>query len=454
MASAALKAGFLSAHGSTEAVEHLGRLYVHVPSPIKKAANDDQRLLAYHSGQSGPFRSKARFRVIVAGRRWGKTHWTCIELLSAAVAKPKQNCWYLAPTFSMAKQIAWEKLKEIIPLDWIKKIHENTLTITLKNRSKITLRGADRPDNTRGVSINFLVLDEFQDMKREIWTAIRPTLTDTKGRAIFIGTPKSYNHLYEMWKRGQPNEKGHKNPQWDSWQFKTSSSPFIGDDELLAARRDMDPKMYRQEYEATFESVSGRVYYDFDRTHNVRPCPFDPNLPVIIGQDFNIDPMCGVIFQEHGNEIWATGEMVLRTSTTEDVCRNYIEEFGWDIRDKATIYPDPAGNQRQHARGDSDIAIFREWGFNRILFRPKAPLVRDRIASVNRLICDATGRRRLFVDPSCKTLIQCFEQLIYKEGTTEPDKSMNIEHIGDAAGYPLEYRYPVKRVSKPMGLSR
>ncbi len=88
-----------------------------------------------------------------------------------------------------------------------------------------------------------------------------------------------------------------------------------------------------------------------------------------------------------------------------------------------------------------------------ILFRRKHPAVRDRLAAVNRLIADANGRRRLFVDPSCKHLIKCFEQLVYKEGTTEPDKSMNIEHIGDALGYPIGYEFPVKQIHKAAGYS-
>lgn len=448
---------FIPAHAVPGGVLHNGRYYVHMPSPARKAggATDDQTLLAIHRGQAGPFRSKARFRTIVAGRRWGKTHWTCIELCFAAARRKKQKCWYVAPTYSMAKQIAWEKLKEICPKDWLAKApNETSLTITLKNGSTIALKGADRPDTLRGVGIHFLVMDEYQDMKPDVWTALRPTLSDTKGRCVFIGTPKSFNHLYEMFKRGQPNASGKKNPQWDSWQFKTADSPFIPDSEIEAAREDMDAKTFRQEYEASFESMSGRVYYDFDRTVNVRTCPFDPSLPVLIGQDFNVDPMSSVILQIHGQEVWATGELSLRSSSTEDVCRELTTEYGWEIRDKATVYPDPAGNSRQHARGDSDIQIFREWGFQRILFRKKHPPVRDRIASVNRLICDAAGNRRLFVDPSCVKLIESFEQLIYKDGTNDPDKSLGVDHMSDAIGYPLEFEFPIKRQAKPVGYSR
>lgn len=448
-----------SVHG-LPVTEFAGRVYAHIPSPVKKKSLDDSSLLTVHRAQWEPFKSRKRFRVVVAGRRWGKTHWTCVELLLAARAAPKQRVWYVAPTYSMARQIAWEKLKEIIPLSWIAKtsrglaINESRLTIMLTNGSQISLKGADRPDSTRGVGVHFLVLDEFQDMKQELWTAIRPTLSDTRGRCIFIGTPKSYNHLHEMYMRGQPNPKtGKVHPQWDSWQFKTGDSPFIPPSELEHARNDMDPRTYRQEYEASFETMAGRVYYDFDRRLNVRRCPYDPSLPVWVGQDFNVDPMSTELIQIHGREVWVTGEMALRSSSTEDVCRELLDEYGWGLLDRATIYPDPAGQYRSSARGESDVQIFREWGFNRILFHRKHPSVRDRIAAVNRLICDAKGERRLFIDPSCTELIKCLEQLIYKTGTNEPDKSLGIEHAGDAIGYPLEYEFPIRKPFVAKGYS-
>ena len=448
-----LPGGGVTAHG-VKLVVVAGRIYAHMPSPVKRLTGDDEALLLVHSGQIAPYRSKKRFRVVVAGRRWGKTHWVCIELVNAAAANPNQRCWYVAPTYSMAKQIAWEKLKEIIPRNWIARnyagmpdVNETNLSIKLINGSRITLKGADKPDSLRGVGINFLALDEFQDMKEGVWTAIRPTLTDTKGRCIFIGTPKSFNHLYKMYRRGLAGG----NPQWESWQFKTGDSPFISRKEIEQARSDMDARKFRQEYEASFESMSGRIYYDFLQDHNVRPCPFDPALPLYVGQDFNVDPMSTVICQLHGDEVWATGELSLRSSSTEDVCSELIREFGNDVTRRATIYPDPSGNNRQHARGESDVQIFREWGFGRILFSRKAPLLRDRYASVNRLICDASGRRRLYVDPSCKELITCLEQLIYKEGTNDPDKDLGIDHMGDALGYFVHHEFPVKKRPVYMG---
>jgi hypothetical protein len=146
-----------------------------------------RRNLSLHPKQMEVYKSKARFRVVVAGRRWGKTMLSRVLIIKMA-QKPKRKIWYVAPTYRMAKQIMWVDLLDVIPKKWIRKINETTLTITLVNQTRIELKGADKADSLRGVGIHFLVLDEFQDMAEETWTQVlRPTLADTRGHAIFIG---------------------------------------------------------------------------------------------------------------------------------------------------------------------------------------------------------------------------------------------------------------------------
>lgn len=445
---------FVPLHGlGRHSTFHAGRMYQHIPLPPKALREAQELRIKLHPAQMRVKQSKARFRCVVAGRRVGKTHLSITLCYEEAEREVKRRVWYVAPTYAMAKQIAWQKLKELIPASRILKTHENELTVRLINGSTISLKGADRPDSVRGVGIHFLVLDEYQDMKQELWTAIRPTLSDTKGKALFIGTPKGRNHFYDMYMRGVANDNGKKNPQWQSWQFKTIDSPFIPASEISEAMNDMDPRSFRQEYEASFENAGGLIYYDFDRYKNVRPCLFDPSLPIIVGQDFNVDPMCSTIIQRHGDEWWVTGELHLRNANTEETCRQLLLEYGDDVPRKAIIYPDPAGNNRSSARGESDLQIFREWGFLRLLFHRKHPPVRDRYAAVNRLICDANGRRRLFIDPSCKELIRSLETTAYKEGTNEVDKKLNVEHASDALGYAVEYECPIKRPFEIVGIS-
>lgn len=401
--------------------------------------------LSLHPKQMEVYRSQARYRVVVAGRRWGKTALSRVLIIKKA-QKAKQKIWYVAPTYKMAKQIMWVDLMDAIPRKWIRKVNETSLTVTLINGTRIELKGADKPDSLRGVGIHFLVLDEFQDMAEEVWTLVlRPTLADTGGDAIFIGTPKAYNYLYELYKKGQ-DPKLKKAGEWESWQFPTITSPFIPLDEIEAAKKDMDEKSFRQEFEASFETMSGRVYYPFDRQQHVRQLEFNPKLPIWVGMDFNIDPMSTVIFQpQPSGELWAIDEIVLFGSNTEEVC-DELEKRYWRHQAQIVVYPDPAGGQRQHARGETDMDILREKGFKRIKYRRKHPLVADRVNAVNRMLRDANGTVRMQIDPKCKHFIGALEQTIYKKGTREVDKTMGVEHSGDAGGYCIELEFPVRKV--------
>lgn len=401
--------------------------------------------LSLHTKQMEVYRSQSRYRVVVAGRRWGKTALSRVLIIKKA-QKKKQKIWYVAPTYKMAKQIMWVDLMDAIPRKWIRKINETSLTVTLINGTRIELKGADKPDSLRGVGIHFLVLDEFQDMAEEVWTLVlRPTLADTGGHAIFIGTPKAYNYLYELYKKGQ-NPMLRAAGEWESWQFPTITSPFIPVSEIEAAKKDMDEKSFRQEFEASFETMSGRVYYPFDRSVHIQPVEFNPKLPIWVGMDFNIDPMSTVIYQPQLNgELWAVDEIVLFGSNTEEVCEELEKRF-WRHQNQIVMYPDPAGGQRQHARGETDMDILREKGFKRIKYRKKHPMVADRVNAVNRMLKDANGAVRLKVNPRCKHFISALEQTIYKKGTREVDKSAGTEHSADAGGYCIELEFPVRKV--------
>ena len=401
--------------------------------------------LSLHPKQMEVYRSKARFRVVVAGRRWGKTALSRVLIIKQAQI-PKRKIWYVAPTYRMAKQIMWQDLLDAIPKKWIKKINETTLSIVLVNQTRIELKGADKADSLRGVGIHFLVLDEFQDMSEETWTQVlRPTLADTGGHAIFIGTPKAYNQLYVLYKHGQDTRKI-ASLQWESWQFPTITSPFIPLSEIAAARADMDEKSFKQEFEASFETMSGRVYYPFDRQEHVGNYPFNPKLPIWVGMDFNIDPMSAVIFQpQPSGELWAVDEVVMFGSNTEEMCQALDKKF-WRHQKQVTVYPDPAGGQRQHARGETDLDILRENNFKRIKYRRKHPFVADRVNAVNRMLRAADGSVRLRINATCKHLINAFEQTIYKPGSRDVDKDAGVEHSADAAGYCIELEYPVRKI--------
>jgi hypothetical protein len=383
----------------------------------------------------------------LCSRAFIPTHNT--ELAKVSIIKyarvKRRLIWYVAPSYRMAKQILWPVLLESIPKRWIRRMNETLMTLTLVNGTRIELKGADNPDSLRGVGIHFLVMDEVQDIDPEAWTKVlRPTLASTGGHVLFIGTPKSYNFLYEIYMQGQ-NEENIALGRWMSWQFPTITSPFIPPDEIEAARRDMDEKSFAQEFMASFETMSGRVYYPFDRKTHVGKYPFNPTLPIWVGQDFNMDPMSSSIMQPQDNgDIWLVDEICLKGST-EDVC-DELERRYWRYTKQITIFPDPAGNSRQHARGETDLDIFRERGFVRQKFHKKHPLVADRVNAVNRKLKTADGRVSMYLDEKCKESIGSLEQTIYKPGCRDVDKDAGVEHMADAIGYPIQFMHPVRKI--------
>ena len=143
-------------------------------------------------------------------------------------------------------------LSNQIPLEYISKTNETSLTINFKNGSSISLKGAEKPDNLRGRSLDFVVLDEFADMRKEAWfEVIRPSLSDRKGGALFIGTPKGRNHFYDLYGKGVDDDEG-----WKSYQYTTIEGGNVEANEIASARADLDERTFQQEYEAQFVNYS------------------------------------------------------------------------------------------------------------------------------------------------------------------------------------------------------
>jgi len=384
--------------------------------------------------QDAIYYADARFRVVVAGRRFGKTYLSTTELLRYAALGRNRNVWYVAPTYKAAKDIAWDMLKDEVPKGWIRKINESELSMRLVNGSVISLKGAEKPDNLRGRSVDFVVLDEFADMKPETWTEVlRPSLSDKQGHALFIGTPKGRNHFYDLWTQDLDD--------WASFQFTTLEGGNVPDYEIEAAKRDLDERTFKQEYEAAFVNYSGIIYYNFDRQDSVQSTLLGDDY-LHIGLDFNIDPMCAVVSIRDGSKLRIIDEIVIYGSNTDEM----VDEIKLRYPNKRiTIYPDPACRQRKtSAGGKTDLSILVNAGFA-VKVRERHTSVRDRINSVNARLKTSDGERHLFVDPKCKQTIKSLERQTYKEGTSQPDKDSGYDHMNDALGYLVDYLYPIKR---------
>ena len=394
--------------------------------------------------QSKVIRDKARFRVLITGRRFGKTYLAINELAKFA-SRSKQKVWYVAPTYRQAKQICWNELKErLIEHKWVKTINNSDLTIILKNNSSITLRGADNEQSLRGVGLNFLVMDEFADIHKEAWyEVLRPTLSDTGGHALFCGSPRGFgNWSYELFKQGENNK------EWQSFKYTTLEGGQVSSEEIEQAKQDLDVRTFQQEYEATFVNYSGMIYYNFNRQKNIIEKYERDSAFLHIGLDFNVDPMTAVVCIIEKDIVIVVDEIQIYSSNTQEMC----EEIKNRYRNKNIIvYPDPSAKQRKtSAGGFTDISILKNAGFD-VRCRNTAPLVRDRINSVNSRLKNVNGKNNLFIVKSCKNVIKSIERQIYKEGTHIPDKDSGYDHMNDALGYLIEFNFPLRRnfVSSP-----
>jgi hypothetical protein len=387
-----------------------------------------------------------RFRVVIAGRRFGKTHLAIRELCWHA-REPGRDVWYIAPSYKMARQIVWKKLKnKLQDLRWVEKTNETELTINLVNGSVIALKGSDNYDSLRGVGLDFVVLDEFADIDPDAWyETLRPTLSDKQGRALFIGTPKGIgNWAHEIYQNQVEDPQS-----WRSWQFTTIDGGRVPESEIEQAKKDLDVRTFRQEYLATFETFAGRIYYNFDRARNVvdaGPITEKDLQSIYIGMDFNIDPMSAVIAIRKDDLLYVIDEIRMYSSNTQEITQEIHSRYP---KSKVWVYPDPASRQRKTSAGGlTDLTILQNAGFVVKCPNNHTP-VRDRINAVNSRLCDSLGTHRLFIAPRCRHTIEGLERQTYKEGTTQPDKESGYDHMMDALGYMVDYLFPVKRDRSP-----
>ena len=206
--------------------------------------------------QQEVWNDKTRFKIVAAGRRTGKSRLAAWMLILRALQTEKGHVFYVAPTQGQARDIMWQTLLELgNPV--IVSSHINNLQLKLVNGATISLKGADRPETMRGVSLRFLVLDEYADMKPEVFEQIlRPALADQKGDALFIGTPMGRNHFYDLYQYGELGD----DPTYKTWHFTSYSNPLLDSEEIDVAKKSMSSYAFRQEFMASFEARGSEMF--------------------------------------------------------------------------------------------------------------------------------------------------------------------------------------------------
>ncbi len=210
-------------------------------------------LPSLHEGQRNVIGSDARFKTLACGRRWGKTRLGCV--LCVKTGLERKRAWWIAPSYPVAA-VGWREIKRLslqIPGTVVREVDK---MILFPGGGWLQVRSADNPDSLRGEGLDFAVIDECAFVQEAAWNeALRPALSDRKGRALFISTPKGRNWFYHAWIRGQAND-----PDWQSWRFPTEANPFIDPAEIEAAKRALPERIFAQEYMAVFLEDAGGVF--------------------------------------------------------------------------------------------------------------------------------------------------------------------------------------------------
>ena len=247
-----------------------------------------------------------RFNVLVCHRRFGKTVLTVNELIKKCLqcTLPRPRYYYIAPTYSMAKRIAWDYLKHYTGVLPKMEYHETELRADLPNGGRIQLLGCERIDTLRGLYMDGVILDEVSQMPPKLWTEIiRPALSDRKGFMIAIGTPAGHNSFFDLYNHGLQDE------QWFAKSFKASETKVVEQEELDEAKKLMPPEIYEAEYECSFESSAiGSIYAQSlakcDQEGRVTKVPYDSTLKVDTYWDLGMRDKTAIWFcQQKGSAI-------------------------------------------------------------------------------------------------------------------------------------------------------
>lgn len=357
-----------------------------------------------HPGQSIVAKDTHRFRVCCNGRRWGKTTLAVLEMVAKAVYGNDRNICYIAPTFQQARDIAWQELRKICePIAY--KINESRLEITVNTTkggtSKIMLRGWESIETIRGQKFHFIVVDEIASMRNWLmnWQeVIRPTLTDVRGEALFISTPKGFNHFYDLY-----NLQG-KDDDYKSFHFSTFDNPHIPVDEIEKARKELTEDRFAQEYLADFRKTEGLVYKEFNRDVHIYDNKVFNTIDVSVAVDFGFTNPCAIykIEQDSDNNFYVTKEWYKTQKTTPEII-----EIARSFNGNA-YYPDPAEPDR--------IEEMRRAGLN------VREVSKDIEAGIN-AVRELLKTHRLFIHSSCVNLINEFETYSYPD--KKPDRNEN-----------------------------
>ncbi len=417
--------------------------------PFVKRWHELKHLAITDALYSDPF----RFKVVPAGRRSGKTErakrHVITELCKPGNAGNRYFC--AAPTSLQAKKIYWNDIKLMVPPSKIQKVMVSEQYIRLKSGSEIHVVGLDKPARIEGQPWNGGIVDEIADIKATAWQEnIRP-LFDTIGMedswCWLIGVPDGLNHYYDLAEYARCSG----DPEWGFYTWK--SADILSPKAIESARRQLDPRAFRQEYEASFETASGRVYADYGNENHADRV-FDPDLPIYWCHDFNFTPLSSAVCQVIDGRIYVVDNIILESAVAKEAAAEFIEKYQHCKRQTVKIYGDASGHAGEKHGHASDYIEIREClkraGFDNVVMKvPRAnPSIKDGQNSLRAKILNAAGERTFFVNPAkARHVDKGLKTTQLKEGSTFQEEDSPYQHVTTALRYFTNVEWPIQRNS-------
>ena len=392
-----------------------------------------------------------RFPLVPSGRRSGKT-----ERFKRALVKASMSVigmyFAAAPTYTQAKKIFWQDLKDFaLSTTHKRRPSESDLIIYLPNGSEIHVIGLDRPERIEGVPWTGGGIDEFADIKPEAWESniypalntVDPRQPDYRAWCWLLGVPDGLNHYYELCQLAETGQ----DPQFKVFHWK--SAEILPKDVIDSARKAMSAKQFRQEFEASFETATGRIYEDYSKD-NYTDRLIQPHEQLLWMHDQNYTPLSSAIGVREKDNIYLLDEIVLESAVSKQSAIEFVEKFKDHENKSVLIYGDPSGrNGEKHGHSSDytdmeDVLRDNGWKFSRNVARSH-PAIKDRQNAVRAKIKTASGDVSLFVN--IKNAVWCHKGLatvqLQKGSTFQEDQKNQYQHITTAIGYMIEYEYPV-----------
>ncbi|HEV2679155.1 MAG TPA: terminase family protein [Rhodanobacter sp.] len=385
-----------------------------------------------------------QFPAMVAGFGSGKTHAAIIRTLAKKLQYPGQNVAYYLPTYDLVRRIGFPRFAETLEGMGVPyKTNKADAVIAIEGAGEIIFRTMDTPERIIGYEVADSIADELDTLKeeqaRDVWTKIisRNRQKKPDGSLNTVGvatTPEGFRFVYDRWKR---------NPVEGYRIIKASTMSNAAN--LPAGYIDSLRASYPSNLLAAYldgefvNLVAGSVYAEFDRYKNASAETIQPSEALHVGMDFNVSKMSAAVHVLRGDDPHAVLEYT-RVMDTPAMCALLKSRHaGHPI----IVYPDASGQSRKsNNASESDLSILRAAGFS-VRNNPTNPRVKDRVLSVCAMV-NKDGARRYRINPeTCPELVESLEKQAYDKNG-EPDKSGGLDHIIDAAGYFIAYRYPIQ----------